>query len=302
MRRPSLLVEGALLVVAVVGVSFSAPLATASALPGLAIAFWRTAMASAVLVPVLGFVGDRRFGRRDARTCLAAGALLAAHFGTWTPSLAMTSVAASTALVCTAPLWTAVLDRLRGRRVPGGVWVGVGVALAGVVVVAGVDLDTSARAVAGDALALVGGLCMAGYLVVGSAARARLDTATYTLACYSSAAVLLLATGLVGGVRLGGYPAAGWLFLVAITVCGQFLGHSLFNRALSRLGASAVAVVTLLEVPGAALVAALWLGQDLPAATVLGVALLLGGVALVIRADRRRGAGPSRATSVQRVP
>ena len=35
-------------------------------------------------------------------------------------------------------------------------------------------------------------------------------------------------------------------------MCGQFLGHSLFNRALRTLGASTVAVVTLLEVPGAA--------------------------------------------------
>ncbi len=286
--------EGALLAVAVLGVSFSAPLATASALPGLAIAFWRTAMAGAVLAPVVAVGGGRRrFRRRDATTCLAAGALLAVHFGTWTPSLGMTSVAASTALVCTAPLWTAVLDRLRGHRVPAGVWVGVAVALVGVLVVAGVDLDTSARAVAGDALALAGGMAMAGYLVVGGAARARLDTATYTLACYGGAAVLLLVVGLVAGVPLGGYPAVGWLFLVAITVCGQFLGHSLFNRALRTLGASTVAVVTLLEVPGAALVAALWLGQDLAAPTVLGVVLLLGGVALVTRTDRRpAGPGP----------
>jgi drug/metabolite transporter (DMT)-like permease len=296
-RRPSLLVEGVLLAVAVLGVSFSAPLATASALPGLAIAFWRTAMASAVLAPVVAVGGGWRGRRRDALTCLGAGVLLAVHFGTWTPSLGMTSVAASTALVCTAPLWTALIDRMRGRRVSAGVWAGVALALVGVLVVAGADLGTSARALAGDALALTGGVAMAGYLVVGSAARARLDTATYTLACYGSAAVVLLGVGLVAGVPLGGYPAVGWAFLVAITLCGQFLGHSLFNRALRTVGAATVAVVTLLEVPGAALVAALWLGQELAAPTALGVVLLLGGVALVSRADRR----PDPATCVQPV-
>ena len=48
-----------------------------------------------------------------------------------------------------------------------------------------------------------------------------------------------------------------------------------------------VAVVSLLEVPGAALVAALWLGERLAPATLVGLVVLLGGVALVVRGSRR---------------
>ena len=98
---------------------------------------------------------------------------------------------------------------------------------------------------------------------------------------------LLLAVVLVAGVPLAGWPAAGWLSLVAITLCGQFLGHSLLNRALRTVGAPVVAVVSLLEVPGAALVAALWLGERLAPATLVGLVVLLGGVALVVRGSRR---------------
>jgi drug/metabolite transporter (DMT)-like permease len=280
--------EAGLLLLAVVGISFSAPLAAAAVVPPLAIAFWRTAMASAVLAPVVGARPDRRrVGARDARTCAVAGVLLAVHFGTWVPSLVLTSVATSTALVCTAPLWTAVLTRLRGGRVAPAEWAGVAVALAGVLLVAGVDLAGSPRALLGDALALVGGLAMAGYLLAGAAARERLATSTYTLLCYATAALVLLAVVLVAGVPLAGWPAAGWLSLVAITLCGQFLGHSLLNRALRTVGAPVVAVVSLLEVPGAALIAALWLGERLAPGTLAGLVVLLGGVALVVRGSRR---------------
>jgi drug/metabolite transporter (DMT)-like permease len=278
--------EAGLLLVAVLGISFSAPLAAAAPVPALAIAFWRTAMASVVLAPVAVRAG--RATARDVRTCALAGLLLAVHFGTWIPSLLLTSVATSTALVCTTPLWTAVLTRLAGGRIPPLVWTGGAVALAGVVLVAGVDVAGSPRALLGDALALLGGVAMAGYLLVGAAARARLATSTYTLLCYATAAVTLLVVVLVADVPLAGWPARGWLALVAITVCGQFLGHTLLNRALRTVGAPVVAVVSLLEVPGAALVAALWLGERLAPTTLVGLVVLLGGVALVVHGGRPR--------------
>ena len=61
----------------------------------------------------------------------------------------MTTIAASTALVTTTPIWTVVLDRLRGRPVPRGVLVGVAVAMCGVLLVTGVDAGRSGRALAG---------------------------------------------------------------------------------------------------------------------------------------------------------
>ena len=60
------------------------------------------------------------------------------------------------------------------------------------------------------------------------------------------------------------------------------LGHSMFNYALHRISATTVSVLILLEVPGAALLAWLWLGQTPRAAALPGLALLLAGVAVVI--------------------
>ena len=47
-----------------------------------------------------------------------AGAALAAHFGTFIPSLQYTSVASASALVCSQAVWAGLLGRLLGERLP----------------------------------------------------------------------------------------------------------------------------------------------------------------------------------------
>ncbi|GAA2723430.1 DMT family transporter [Streptomyces luteosporeus] len=280
-----------LLAVAIAGVSLSAPLIAATAAPALAIAFWRNAMAVGVLGPLVLLrhrAELRGAGRRVAAAAVAAGALLAVHFGAWLPSLQMTSVASSTALVTTTPVWTTLLLRVRGHRPPALVWAGTAVAFAGVLMLTGVDLSLSARALAGDALALAGGMAGAGYVLLGAEVRRTLSTVAYTYVCYATTTVLLLGACLVGGVRLGGYSGGTWLKLALLTVAAQLLGHSLFNRVVKGLGPSVTSTAILLETPGAALIAAVWLGQRPPVVAYPALAVILTGLALVVMGDRRR--------------
>lgn len=280
-----------LLAVAVAGVSLSAPLAAATAAPALAVAFWRNAMAVGVLTPLALWRhrGELRgMGRRAMALSAAAGVLLAVHFGTWLPSLHMTSVASSTALVTTTPIWTALLLRLRGHRPPRAAVLGTVLAFLGVVILTGVDLSASPRALAGDALALVGGMAGAGYVVLGAEVRRGLSTTAYTYVCYSTTSVCLLLTCLVAGARLHGYSGDTWLRLVLLMVTAQLLGHTLINRVVKGLGPSVTSTAILLETPGAALIAAVWLGQRPPVAAYPALAVILGGLALVVLADRRR--------------
>ena len=87
---------------------------------------------------------------RDLRSSVVAGLFLAAHFAAWLPSLSMTTVAASIALVTTTPIWTALAARISGVRLPAAVWWGLLLAFAGVVLIVGVDVTVSLEALAGD--------------------------------------------------------------------------------------------------------------------------------------------------------
>jgi len=280
--------DALLLVVALVAVSTSGPLIAAAAVPALAIAFWRNALAGAVLLPVTLLTCRaelRGLDRRERRLVLLAGVLLALHFATWTPSLTYTSVASATALAATQPVWAAVLATLRGQRVSRGVWTGIAVAVGGALLLTGADVQVSGRALVGDLLAVTGGALAAAYMTAGSEVRRSVSTTTYTALCYSVTALLLLTACLVGHQQLTGYAASDWLKLLGLTVGAQLLGHSLFNVVLRRVSPTLVSLAVLVEIPGAALIAAAFLGQRPSLLALPGAALLVVGLALVIRAS-----------------
>jgi drug/metabolite transporter (DMT)-like permease len=278
-----------LLVVAVAAVSVSGPLIREAAAPALSIAAWRNVLAVGLLVVVVlatpaHRTAVRAVSRRDRRLTVLAGLLLAGHFATWVPSLALTTVASSVALVCTQPVWTALLARVRGEAVSRTAWWGIALSLAGVVVLSGVDLSVSGRALAGDALALAGGVLAAGYVTAGAEVRSAVPNPVYTLGCYAVAAVALLLLAGGTGQDLAGYSGRTWLVLAALAVGPQLLGHSVFNRLLPAVGTLVVSVAVLLEVLGASLLAWWWQSETPPAAAVPAALLLVGGVFLVVRA------------------
>jgi drug/metabolite transporter (DMT)-like permease len=280
-----------LLALAIAGVSLSAPLIAATAAPALAIAFWRNAMAVGVLTPVALLRRAHRaelraVGGRALALAALAGCVLAAHFALWLPSLSMTSVASSTALVTTTPVWTMLWLRLRGHRPPALAWAGTGLAVLGVLLLTGVDLSVSGRALAGDALALGGGIAASAYVLLGAEVRRTVSTTAYTLVCYSTAAAVLLTACLLSGARLSGWDGGVWLKLAALTAAAQLLGHSLLNRVVRNLGPSTTSTAILLETPGASLVAALWLHQTPPWAAWPALAVILAGLVLVVLAPR----------------
>jgi len=283
------------MVVAIVAVSTSGPLMASTVAPALAIAFWRNAMSASLLAPwaLWRHRAELRLLRRELpAVSIGAGVLLALHFGTWVPSLTFTSVASATALVSTQPIWAALLARRNGAQINSRAWMGIAVAVCGAVVITGVDVSTSARALGGDGLALAGGVFAAGYMTAGGTVRQRVGTVTYTAVCYTTTAVVLVLACAIGGKALAGYPAGAWWRLVAVTAGAQFLGHSLFNRVLRTVSPTMVSMAILFEVPGAALIAALWLHQTPHAAAIPGLALLVAGVGLVLMA-RNRAVAPS---------
>lgn len=275
-----------LLGVAVLAVSTSGPLIRYAAAPALAIAFWRNALAlPALLVPA---VRARRPDRRERRLIVLSGLFLAAHFAAWVPSLSYTSVASSVALVATQPVWAALIARGRGEHVHREVWIGIGIALVGVLVLSGVDLSISPRALFGDLLAMVGGALAAAYVTVGAEARRTVGTAVYTTGCYGVASVALLVVCLASGRPLTGYGTSTWVAILALVLGPQLLGHTLVNTVLRSITATAVSVAILFEVVGATVLAALWFDETPPVAAVPAGLLIFSGIIVVIRAGRRR--------------
>jgi drug/metabolite transporter (DMT)-like permease len=283
--------HGGLLVVGVLAVSFSAVLVRlADDTPKLAIAFYRCGLAAAVLVP-LALLRHRSELRaitpRNRRLALLSGAFLAAHFATWIPSLSFTSVAASSVLVTTQPLWVALFGRAIGERPSRRALAGIGVALAGTLVIAGGDFGASGRALVGDGLAVAGAIFAAGYVLSGRNLRHDISVVPYTAVVYGTAAVILAVVLLVSATPFSGYAPKVWLLFALITIGPQFLGHTVFNYLLGHVEASVVAIAVMAEPVGATLLALAILGEAPSSTAVAGGALILAGIYLAIaRANR----------------
>jgi drug/metabolite transporter (DMT)-like permease len=280
----------------VLGVGTSGPLIAATRAPSLAIALWRNAIGTAVLAPyaLLRHRAEfRTMGRAQWLTALASGLCLGLHFSTWTPSLTMTSVASATAFVATQPVFAAFIARLRGEHVSRRAWIGIAVAVMGVAALSGVDLHVSVRAFAGDLSALTAAVFAAVYVTLGSRVRQTVSLTPYATVCYGTASVTLAAFALILGQHLLGFGGDAWLKILALTAGAQLLGHTMFNRALKTTSATVVSVVILLEVPIAALIAAVWLGQVPSLWALPGALLILGGLITISTAGAAAAQGPA---------
>ena len=288
--------------VAVVFISLSGPMIAATAAPVLAIAFWRCLIGSGITGV---WVIARRWSslgaltRREIRLTVIAGVFLGLHFATWIPSLTLTTIAASTALVATQPIWAALIARATGVRISSRVWIGIAIAFSGVIVLTGVDLFVDPAHLWGDALALVGAVFSAAYVSVAERVRKTVDTSTMTFVLYAVSAVTILPLVFIFGQQLVGFDAQAWALILAVTLGAQLLGHSMMTRVLSSTSATVVSLAILFEMPGATLVAAIWLGQVPPLALLPAAALILAGLVIVIKAADR---GPAAATVTETSP
>lgn len=280
-----------ILAAAVACVSCGSILVKLAQAPALAIAFYRVGLASLLLAPFAARAARASWPRLEWRhiaALAASGVALALHFATWISSLSYTSVAASVLLVNTTPLFSVALARFVLREhVRGAVLSATALALAGAGLIAYGDWSTGPAPLHGDLLALAGAFTLSVYHVAGRGLRDALPLEAYVLGVWSVAALALAACAAAGGAALHGYGARTWLVFVGLAVVPTLGGHGLVNRSLRALPAPTVGLFMLGEPVGATLLAWLLWGEVPGAFTLAGGVVVIGALALVVRAGRR---------------
>jgi drug/metabolite transporter (DMT)-like permease len=271
---------------AVVFVSFGSILVRLAAAPPLAVAFYRVAIASVILLPFAAPDARRSWPALDRRRRLlvvAAGLALALHFATWIASLSYTTVASSVLLVNTAPLFAIVLSRLFLHERPSVVvQAAILVAFAGAALIALGDWTGSPGSLLGNGLAVAGAVTLAVYQVVGRGLRDALPLNAYVLAVWGTAALALAALARSFGVLLGGYPGRTWVLFVVLAIVPTIGGHGLANKSLRSLPAPTVGLFLLGEPVIASLLAWLLFREAPGPWTFAGGAVVLAALGLVL--------------------
>jgi drug/metabolite transporter (DMT)-like permease len=274
----------------VIAVSFAAIFIRLCQAHPLVVAFYRMALAALVLLPWMAKGGWSRLaglGRALLIRAILAGLFLGIHMGTWVTSLYFTSVASSIILVSTQSVFAVLLSHYGIKeRASRGVFVAVGIALVGSIIIGGSDLRLGRTTLVGDLLALAGGFTAALYMIIGRRVRQELSVLPYVFLAYSTAAAVLGIGCLSLQVKMWGYPGQTYLWLVLLALVPTHLGHTMFNWALRYLRAYVIGI-SLLGEPIGATVLAFFIFKEVPALlTFVGGAMVLGGIYLLAREER----------------
>ena len=282
---------GFALVGATVAVSFSAIFIRIAGDDAATVVWLRMGMAALLLFPWVVRDGHRDAAVLDQRSRLlvaASGVLLAGHFLLWTASLRYTSIAASVLLVSVHPVIVSPLARrLLGETVTLRQATGLVLALAGTVVTCAGDISVGGTALFGDALALGGAVCLAGYLLIGRGVLPRLSVAGYSASVYAITCVVAAATAGALGVAHLPTPRVALTGLALAVVC-TLGGHTVYNWALRHVRTLTVSIAFLGEPPLTAVLAFVIFASAPSAPTVGGGVLILTGVAVALLEPLRR--------------
>ena len=263
----------------------------------LSIATWRLGLAAILLSLVVAAQRSVRgeiaaLSLKKIALALAAGVFLAAHFASWISSLSYTSVASSTALVTTNPIWIALVSWLIfHERLHRSLVVGIVSAMLGSVLIFLSDAradgaNVGSAPMLGNTLAIVGSLTVCGYLLIGRRLRQTLSLLPYIWLVYSSAAITLLGCAYYAGAPLLGFSVLAWACLAALAIGPQLLGHTGINWALKHASATVIAVAILGEPIASALMAWWIFDERFQPLQMAGFSLLLVGIFLSARGER----------------
>lgn len=264
--------------------------------PPIAVAASRLVIASIVLLLVAALQRERtRIAPRDRWVFAAAGVALAVHFAGWIWSLEYTSVAISTLLVTTTPIWTALYDSVvHKRHLTPVAWSAFAAGAVGLVLVVGYSSTrppVAGHQLVGGALALLGALAIGAYFLLVRRVRDAYGTRAIVTRTYTWAAIALVLAA--AAARQGPPPLTdtrAWGGILAMALLSQLLGHTALNASLRWFSPSAVAFTTVLEPVFAAVLALLIFGERLTGAALAGGLLVLLAIAAFLREEAQRPA------------
>jgi drug/metabolite transporter (DMT)-like permease len=259
--------------------------------PAIVKSAYRVGISALIFAPVslIFYRGEySRLTRRDLALSILSGIFLALHFATWIASLDYTSVASSVMLVGTIPIWVAVFNVALGTARPSRMmWFCVCASVVGAGIVGFGDISLDKTVLFGDALAILGAIAAAAYIMCGKEVRKKLGMVSYVTLCYGSAAIVIWCAVLALGYSVTGYAAGTWRAFFGLAVLSQVLGHTSYNWALGHFSSGFVGIMLLGEPIGSAILA-YYLFDEVPAPIKFaGFALLLSSIVLAARDESR---------------
>ena len=253
---------------------------------------------AAVCFALLVAAAERGRAAREAvpglwRRQLLAGACIAVYNLAFFAGVRLAGVAVGTTIaIGSGPLFAGATQALLTRRPPVPLWwLGTALAIAGGAAIALGNGGVAPTDSGGIALCLTAGLSYAIYTLTAKSLSTHASPARASLWVFGTAAVIALpAAWLIapsGGADLVAAGGQGWLVVAWLGVMATGVSYLLFSSALRFISAATGVALAMGEPLTAFALAVLVLGEPLRASGLIGIGLILAGLALVVTGERR---------------
>lgn len=269
-----------LFIVGIIAISFSSIFIRWSNAEASVIGMYRLYLTNLIMLPMVWKFRREMFSltRRQWGWLLLSGALLGLHFLLWISSLSYTTVASSTVILTLEPILVVIASFfLFGTKINRIMLLGIGLALAGSIVIGAGDFRVSGTALHGDLLSLLGAVAVAAHMLAGKQILQSMSAFVYNFWVFFTAANLLAAYNLFQGHSFTGYAPKEWGVFLLLAIVPTLFGHYLFNWLMQYMSASSVSMGVLGEPVFSSLLAWVLLREALSGIQlVAGIVILLG--------------------------
>ena len=274
------------LAIGVVAIAWSAIFVRWTQMPGITSAFYRMAIASILLWPILMFSRAKIAGIRRGALVLAAlsGIFFAGDIGLFNTAVLHTSAGSATFLANNAPLLVGLLTWATTRKIPSGrFWTALAISLSGAWLIVSVDAHDAASQSSADMLAVGSSVCFALYLLTTERLRKDIDARILVAVSATASAVVLLVTAAAAHVPLAVPNMESLAAVIGLGVVCQVTGYLCLTYALGHLPATVTSVVLLAVAPLTALLAFGLFGERMTLPQIVGGVFVIAGVWIVSR-------------------
>ena len=220
---------------------------------------------------------------KDYMVCATAGVFLALHFFSWIESLKYITIAESTALVTTRPVWVVIMsvyffaEKVHITTLFALLFSAIGLII---MILSDSSLSGPNKHPQGYLLAIGGAAFMGGYLIIGRAMRNRIDILEYMLITLFFSSLIFLFLLFAMGITTKTPTLGIFLLLILLAIGPQLVGHSVIIWTTRKISATFAALITVGEPVGAALLAYLIFAESMTTVKLCAFMLLLLGIFL----------------------
>ena len=274
-----------LLIIGLVAISTSPVIAKMLPLvPATVIAFWRMAIASALLWVYSVFFSYKSVKSNNSILVYLAGASLAMHFIFWFGALKLTSIANTTVLGIVAPAFTLLIEKLfYGKKIGAFSSIALIIVFIGCVIVQGSDLGRFSGEGLGNIMAILSAVFLGIVFLIGSKARQEIGVLTYTKNLFSVSALVLLSCSLLLNNPVFNYSINNYFWLCMLGVVPTLIGHTIFSYSIKYVSPTIITSIPLGEPIIASILAFVLFKEGVSSFVFMGGLVIAVGLILLIK-------------------